>query len=358
MKTLKFINKDKGQFTSTLRKNVNNYFKEKGISTKGNTKMVIKSIVMITGYIAPFVVMLTLPMSGWLIFPLSIVMGIGMAGIGMNVMHDAVHGSFSKYSWLNKLFGHTMYFIGGNTFNWKVQHNVMHHTYTNIEGFDEDIEPKGSLRLSKQSPLKKVHRYQYIYAFLLYCFMTLFRNVGEFFQLVKYNKKGITKQQGTTPQKEMLRLIISKAGYLLFIIGLPMIFSGFSWWLILLGFLVMHAVAGLFMSTVFQMAHMVENAEQPIPDSNGNIENEWTIHELQTSVNFSKKSRLFSWMIGGLNYQIEHHLFPNICHVHYPSISPIVERTAKEFGLSYHSNKTFFTALGSHVRYLKALGRP
>ncbi|MCD6017394.1 MAG: acyl-CoA desaturase [Bacteroidetes bacterium] len=357
MKTLKFIPKNKGQFTATLRKNVNDYFKEKGISTKGNSKIIIKSIVMLTGYLAPFVVMLTLPLSGWLIFPLSIIMGIGMAGIGMNVMHDAVHGSFSKQSWLNKLFGHTMYFIGGNTFNWKVQHNVMHHTYTNIEGFDEDIEPKGSLRLSKQSPLKKVHRYQYIYAFFLYCFMTLFRNVGEFFQLAKYNKAGVTKQQGTSPRKEMARLIFFKVAYLAIIIGLPLVFSGFSWWLILTGFLVMHAIAGLFMSTVFQMAHMVETAEQPTPDTHGNIENEWTIHELETTVNFSRKSRIFSWMIGGLNYQIEHHLFPNICHIHYPAISPIVERTALEFGLNYHTNRTFFTALGSHVRFLKTLGR-
>jgi len=357
MKTLKFVNKDKGLFTAALRKNVNDYFKEKGISNKGNSKMVVKSIVMLTMYFTPFMLMLTLSLSGWLIFPLSILMGIGMAGIGMSVMHDAAHGSFSKFSWINKLFSYTMYFIGGNSFNWKVQHNILHHTYTNIEGFDEDIEPKGSLRLSKESPLKKVHRFQHIYAFFLYCFMTLFRNFGEFFQLVKYNKAGITKQQGTTPAKEMSRLIIFKFLYLSVIIGLPMIFSGFSWWMILLGFLVMHAVAGLFMSTVFQMAHIVEEAEQPMTNEEGNIDNEWTIHELATTANFSRKSRWFGWMIGGLNYQIEHHLFPNICHVHYKAISPIVERTAKEFGLPYNENRTFFNALGSHVRLLKTLGR-
>jgi linoleoyl-CoA desaturase len=358
MHTLKFVAKDKGQFTATLRKNVNNYFKEKGISTKGNFKMVFKSITMIACYLTPFILMLALPMSGWLIFPLAVAMGIGMAGIGMSVMHDAVHGSFSRKGWLNKLFSTSMYLIGGNTFNWRIQHNILHHTYTNIEGFDEDIEPKGSLRLSKQTPLKKVHRFQHIYAFFLYCFLTLSRMVSEFSRLAKYNKTGITRQQGACPRKEMVRLSLSKAAYLIIIIGLPLLFSSFSWWLILLGFVVMHLVAGIFMSTVFQMAHLVEIANQPLPDEQGVINNEWMIHELETTANFSRKSRFFGWLIGGLNYQIEHHLFPNICHVHYRAISPIVERTAKEFGLQYNVNRTFFGALGSHARLLKKLGRP
>src|SRR6218665_3016583 len=302
MHTLKFVAKDRGQFTATLRKNVNDYFKEKGISSKGNFKMVFKSITMIACYLTPFILMLTLPMSGWLIFPLSAAMGIGMAGIGMSVMHDAVHGSFSKRTWLNKLFSATMYIIGGNTFNWRVQHNILHHTYTNIEGFDEDIEPKGSLRLSKQTPLKKVHRFQHVYAFFLYCFLTLSRLVSEFFRLSKYNKTGITKQQGANPAREMVRLSLTKAAYLIVIIGLPLIFSGFSWWLILLGFLVMHLVAGILMSTVFQMAHLVEIADQPLPDKLGVINNEWMIHELQTTANFSRKSRWFGWLIGGVNF--------------------------------------------------------
>jgi len=357
MNTLKFVNKDKGQFTATVRKNVNDYFKKKGISSKGNFKMLLKSVVMLTAYLAPFILMLTLPFNPWVIFPLSVLMGLGMAGIGMSVMHDAVHGSFSKKGWLNKLFSATMYFIGGNPFTWKVQHNILHHTYTNIEGFDEDIEPKASLRLSKQTPLKKVHRFQHIYAFFLYCFLTLSRTVSEFSRLIKYNKAGITRQQGTTPTKEMLRLLITKALYLFVIIGLPMFFSPFSWWLILIGFLIMHFVAGFAMSTVFQMAHLVEIAEQPVPDAEGVIHNEWAIHELETTANFSGKSMFFGWMIGGLNYQIEHHLFPNICHIHYRAIAPIVERTAREFGLPYNQNRNFLSALGSHVRLLRALGR-
>ncbi len=357
MKTIKFINKDRAQFTVALRKNVNEYFKNKGISTKGNWKMVLKAIAMLSIYVIPFALILFLPMADWLIFPLSVVMGIGMAGIGMSVMHDAAHGSFSGRKWLNKLVGTTMYFIGGNSFNWQIQHNMLHHTFTNIDGFDEDIEPKGSLRLSPHTPLRKIHRFQHVYAFFLYCLMTLSRFVNEFGQLIRYNKAGITKQQGSTSKKEMTRLILTKAAYFAIILVLPLLFSGYSWWLIVLGFLIMHFVAGVFMSVVFQMAHVVEEAEQPLPDLEGAIYNEWAIHELETTANFARGNRLLGWMVGGLNYQIEHHLFPTICHVHYRAISPIVERTAIEFGLKYNQNKTFFNAVGSHVRMLKKLGR-
>lgn len=358
MKNIRFVTKDRGQFTATLRKKVNDYFKEKQLSTKGNTNMILKSVCMLGIYITPFVLLLAMPFTGWAFFLFSIAMGIGMAGIGMSVMHDAVHGSYSKKGWLNKLVGHTMYFIGGNTFTWKVQHNINHHTFTNIEGYDEDIDPKGALRLSKHTPRKKIHRFQYIYAFFLYCFMSLSRTFKDFSQLAGYNRSGVTRQQGSTPRKEMWRMVFTKFMYFAVIIGLPILFSGFAWWMVILGFLVMHFTAGIFMSTVFQMAHVVEETVQPLPDAAGVIENEWTIHELETTANFGrKKHNWFGWFIGGLNYQIEHHLFPNICHVHYPALSPIVQQTANEFGLKYNVNRTFFTAIGSHVRMLKNLGR-
>jgi linoleoyl-CoA desaturase len=357
MKKLKFVNKDRREFTATLRKNVNDYFTNKEISTKGNFGMLFKSILLSLLYVVPFVLMLTLPISGWFIFPLSILMGIGMAGIGMSVMHDAVHGSFSERPWVNKLFGSSMYSLGGNTFNWKIQHNFLHHTYTNIEGFDEDIAPKASIRMSIHTPLKKIHKFQHIYAFFLYCLMSISRIVKDFSQLARYNKAGITKQQGSTPKKEMRRLILTKAAYVAVILGLPLLISPFSWWLVLSGFMIMHFTAGIFMSTVFQMAHLVEEAEQPVPDDTGVINNEWTIHELETTANFGRRSRFFAWLIGGLNYQIEHHLFPHVCHVHYKDIAPIVKRTAKEFGLRYNENRTFLTAIASHVRMLRTLGR-
>src|ERR1041384_1769005 len=142
MKTVRFQPKNKRQFAVALRKNVYSYFKENKVSAKGNSSMIAKAVIMLAIYLVPFILMLTVPMAGWTIFPVTILMGIGMAGIGMSVMHDAVHGSFSRYGWVNKLFGNTMYLLGGNVMTWKVQHNMLHHTYTNIDGMDEDINSK------------------------------------------------------------------------------------------------------------------------------------------------------------------------------------------------------------------------
>lgn len=357
MKTIRFINKDKSQFASILRKNVNDYFKEKKISTKGNWKMYIKAIVFLSLYTVPFILILTLPTSVWIIYPLAVLMGIGMAGIGMGVMHDAAHGSVSNKVWVNKMLSGTMYLMGTTVFNWKIQHNIMHHTFTNIEGFDEDIRSRSVIRFSVHAPLKKIHRFQHFYAPFLYSLMTLVKLVGDFIQLYKYNKSGITQMQKANPQMEYIKMIGVKTIYFAVILGLPLVLSDFAWWQILLVFIIMHLVASIIMSIVFQLAHVVEGTEQPLPNKEGNIDNEWAIHQLQTTSNFARNNRLLSWFIGGLNFQIEHHLFPNICHIHYRNISHIVERTAKEFGLKYNLKEDFLSAIVSHLSTLKRMGR-
>jgi len=187
--------------------------------------------------------------------------------------------------------------------------------------------------------------------------MTIAKLGNDFKQLANYNKTGLTKQQNAKPKKEFIKLIIFKSLYVIALLGLPMILSGFSWWIVLLGFLTMHLVGGGIMAIIFQMAHIAENADQPTLNDEGNIENEWAIHELLTTVNFSRNNRILGWFIGGLNFQIEHHLFPNVCHIHYRKISPIVEKTAKDFGLRYNLQPTFFQAIASHTRMLKALGK-
>ncbi|HSF88797.1 MAG TPA: fatty acid desaturase, partial [Saprospiraceae bacterium] len=204
MRTLKFATSDKNQhhFAAAVRKNVNDYFKEKGIPQTANFAMVLQTIVMLSLYIVPFILILTVPMSIWVALGLVIVMGLGTAGIGMSVMHDAVHGSYSRKEWVNKMFGSSMYLLGSNVFNWKVQHNILHHTNTNIDGFDGDIDSKGPIRLSHSAPYKKFHRYQHFHAFFFYGLMTLSKLVQDFTQLAEYNKSGITRQLKRSPVAE------------------------------------------------------------------------------------------------------------------------------------------------------------
>ena len=344
------------QFISALRKNVNAYFKETGISPKGNSTLTIQTIVMFSLYLVPFILLLILPVAWWVGMIFAIIMGTGVAGIGMCVMHDALHGSYAKKEWINKLLGGTIYLLGGNVCNWKMQHNVLHHTFTNIGGSDDDIAPRWPLRLSDNAPVMKIHRYQYIHAYFFYGLMTITKIYNDFTQLAEFNKAGITKKLKINATKEYFIMAGVKVTYLFIFIGLPIIFTHFSWWQVLTGFAIMHWVAGFILSTVFQLAHVVEGVEQPVPDEKGIIHHDWAVHELRTTADFSRNSRFINFCVGGLNFQIEHHLFPYISHVHYRKIAPIVERTALEFGLVYHLKPTFANAFGSHVRKLKKLG--
>lgn len=359
MKAIKFSGLDPKEkmFAAAVRQNVNNYFKENKISTKGNFTLATQTVAMLLLYIVPFVLVLTLPMNAWTALLLALLMGIGMAGIGMCVMHDAVHGSYSNKDWVNKVMGATMYLLGSNVFNWKVQHNIMHHAYTNIEGFDEDIAARGPIRLSEYAPLKAIHRYQYIHAFFFYGLMTISKLTKDFSQLVVYNKEGITQKHNINPTWEYIKMVLVKLVYLFVFIGLPVIFTPFSWWQVLLGFFFMHWIAGCILSTIFQMAHVVEGAEQFKPDAGNIIHTEWAVHELKTTSDFARNNLFLNWYIGGLNFQVEHHLFPNICHVHYRKIAPIVEKTAREFGFMYNLKPSFTSAFMSHVQRLKQLGK-
>ena len=360
MKSLKFTAAKPQQhlFADAVRKNVSDYFKEKGISTKGNFSLIIQTIAMISIYLVPFIVLLTVPMDLWVAALLTVVMGIGTAGIGMAVMHGAAHGSYSDKEWVNDFFAGSMYALGGNVFNWKVQHNVLHHTYTNINEYDQDIASKGPIRLSDHAPVRKFHRYQYIHAFFFYGLMTMFKVIRDFTQMAEFNRDGYARQYNTNPTTVYIKMVAVKLLYFSFIIGLPLLLTPFTWWQVLLGFVIMHWTTGLILGTVFQLAHVVEGLEQPLPNEQGVIENDWAIHELHTTSDFARNNLFLNWYVGGLNFQIEHHLFPNISHIHYRKIAPIVERTAKEYGLNYNLKPSFTAALLSHIRRLKELGRP
>jgi linoleoyl-CoA desaturase len=272
-------------------------------------------------------------------------------------MHDANHGGYSSKSWVNKVHGYSLNIVGGNSFNWKVQHNVLHHTYTNIHDVDEDISPRGILRMSPHADWKGIHRFQHIYAWFFYGLMTLvWVLLKDFFRIVKYQKEGFVKKQKANIVTEWIILIATKLLYIGYVFVLPIIVLELAWWQVIIGFVVMQYVAGFILAIIFQPAHVIDGAEYPLPDDERKMENNWAIHQLLTTTNFAKENRLFSWYIGALNFQIEHHLFPNICHVHYRKISPIVQQTATEFGIPYKSEPTFIGALASHARLLKQLG--
>jgi linoleoyl-CoA desaturase len=356
-KKITFANNQR-DFSATLNRRINDYFKTNQIDRHANAEMVLKTVFMFVLYLVPYGLIVGGEITNiyWML-PLVVVMSFGIAGIGLSVMHDANHGAYSNKSWVNDLIGYSLNLVGANAFNWKIQHNIMHHTFTNIHDEDEDISPRGVLRLSPYSDWKSMHRYQYLYAWPLYGLMTIvWVLIKDFVRIVRYQKNGMAEKQHASITKEWLILIFTKLFYITYIFLIPLLLTSLLWWQIILGILLMHYIAGFILTIIFQPAHVIEGTEYPVPDEDNMLENNWAVHQLHTTTNFGNKSRWFSWYVGGLNFQIEHHLFPNICHVHYRKISKIVRSTAKEYGLPYKTAKTFVAALYGHLQLLKQLG--
>ncbi|ARS34340.1 fatty acid desaturase family protein [Pontibacter actiniarum] len=355
---VKFVNKNKSSFFPTLRKRVDAYFIENNIPKTANATMVVKSAVLLGGYILPFVLLLVLQPAVWLSMLLWLLMGLCLAGIGMSVMHDANHGAYSTNGTVNYLMGHSLNLVGGSAFNWKLQHNILHHTYTNVVEMDEDIQDRLVLRFSPHTNVRYYHRLQWVYAFVFYGLLTLYWVVAkDFVQYALFKKNGVNANSDAANRVVLLKMVVLKVVYFFTMLVAPTWLLGIPFLEVLAGFLLMHFVAGIILTVVFQLAHTVEGTSHPRPSAGGTIENDWAIHQLNTTVNFSRSNKWLSWYVGGLNFQIEHHLFPRVCHVHYPAIADIVRETAAEYNIPYMENKTFGQALRSHIATLHRFGR-
>lgn len=353
----KFSNKDSNKFFRTLNKRVNYYFKESKIRKTGNWKLYLKAVIIFSMFLVPYFVIMIFDPNQWISLMFIILSSIGMAGVGMNVMHDGNHGSFSNKKWVNKLMGSSIYILAGNAYNWQIQHNVLHHTFTNIHGHDEDLAAGRILRFSKHSKWFPHHKYQQFYSFLLYGLMTInWAITGDFVQTIRFLKRKLSFKKLISPKKQWINLIFTKIIYFTIWIVLPMVLLNLVWWKILIGFFILHYIAGVILTIIFQLAHVVEKVEMPLPSNLGNMKNSWAIHQLFTTSNFSTNNKILNWFSGGLNFQVEHHLFPKISHIHYKKISKIVKKTALEFNLPYNEYRTTRDAIKSHFNFLKLMG--
>jgi linoleoyl-CoA desaturase len=356
--TIKFNNTSNIEFINTLRSDVNKYFVDNKISRYGNLDLYIKTAFMIAVYFVPLVLMIsgaitTVP----LMFLMWFIMSLGMAGIGLTVMHDANHGSYSKNKKVNAAFGFILNFLGGYHINWKIQHNVLHHSFTNIDGHDEDIS-KPVMRFSPNQKHKPAYKYQAYYAPLFYGLLTIYWLwAKDIVQLITYNKRNLLKAQKKSFKRALIEIVFHKIWYIGLTLVLPIVMLNISWGYVVLGFVMMQFISGLILALIFQSAHVLEETKFFEEGETGSMENNWAIHQLLTTANFSNQNKVLTWLIGGLNFQIEHHLFPTICHVHYPKIAGIVRETAESYGIPYNEHKTYYKALKSHFSLLNDLGR-
>jgi linoleoyl-CoA desaturase len=340
---------------TTLKKRVNDYFENRNVNPTGNYKLYLKAAIFLLSYLGLYIHLVFFTPMVWIAVPECVLLGLLTAFIGFNVMHDGAHGSFSKHAWVNRLAALSLDFLGASSFMWNVKHNVVHHAYTNIDGVDDDINAKPFLRLCETQKRFRIHRYQHLYFWalysLLYCFWIYFTDYKKYFS----RKVGVVALQ-KLQLKDHISFWGFKALYPFVFILLPIYFCGVIPWLV--GYAILAAVAGFTLSMVFQLAHTVEETTFPVAIQPANrVEDEWALSQLKSTANFATRNPFITWCLGGLNFQIEHHLFPKISHVHYPAIGRIIRQTCQELGVPYIEHRRMYLAVASHVSYLRRMGK-
>lgn len=332
------------------------YFETSGRSSKGNWSMWLKTLLLFAVVLGSYAAIMSNRFTPLAMLGLAVVLGLGIAGIGFSVSHDALHGAYSDRPTVNYLLGLSFDLLGANSYIWKITHNVIHHTYTNIDGMDEDIDLSPFVRLSPGTPPRRRYRYQHFYAFFAYGLAMLFWVFIKDYRYFLRRDLGPYRNR-RNPPGELAMLVLTKLFHYGWTIVLPLIVLRIHWWQFLLGYLAMTTTAGATLGLIFQLAHVVEGTDYPQPDAQGDMEHTWLVHQMMTTSNFAPRNRFLSWYVGGLNYQIEHHLFPKVCSVHYPALSRMVRETAAAHGVPYHEQPTLLKAIRSHYRMLKQFGR-
>lgn len=355
MAKVTFNNKD-NVFFQSLKTQVDQYFATTHKKKTGNWRLYSKTGILVTGALVVYASILLFKLPLLVFIVLSGLLGFLLAGIGFNVMHDACHGSYSRRAWVNDLMGLSLNVLGGNSFIWKFKHNIIHHTYTNVDGIDDDIAKSPLMRQCPSQKWVPAHRFQHIYIVMVYALSSM-----AWVFVMDFNKY-FSRRILQSPLQKMgsrdhIVFWMSKLFYLLCYILLPVMVLGWKLWAI--EFVSLHLTMGFTLAIIFQLAHVVEDVSFVYagPDDSQKIENEWAIHQVITTANFAPKNKFITWLAGGLNFQIEHHLFPRISHIHYPAISRIVKETCRQFQVSYHEFPTMTKAVASHFRIMRQLGR-
>ncbi len=341
-------------FHQQLKQRVDDYFAINDTGLKDAVKMYQKTLVITTWFILSWGLLVFAAQTWWQATILCISLGMAMGGVGFSIQHDGNHKSYSERSLVNQVAGFGADLMGVSSYFWNLHHTLLHHSYTNVCGLDLDIDLGILARYAPQQQRMWFHRFQHLYLPVLYSFLLVnwhvYRDFSDFVRA--------TVGEYKTPRpkgKDLAIFIVGKLGFFALAFGIPCYFH--QVWQVIYCYLGTSALVGLLLSFVFQTAHCMPDAKfVDIPANSQPLSDNWAVHQLETTVNFAPDNRLLSWYVGGLNYQVEHHLFPGICHIHYPQIATIVRTTCEEYGVSYHTLPTFRAAIASHLRWLWMMG--
>jgi linoleoyl-CoA desaturase len=341
-------------FHGELKRRVLAYFARTGLSERDSPRMYLKTAVLLLWFGASYGLLVFAATTFWQAALLSASLGLAMAGIGFGIQHDANHGAYSSRAAVNRVMGLTLDLLGASSYLWRFKHNLSHHTYTNLAGADDDINFMPFARLSPAQPRYRLHRLQQFYLWALYWFLFPKWNFVDDFKTLMHARisgQGFARPRGASA----VELVAGKAVFIAWAFVVPLLFH--PWWVVLLFYVATSLLLGTTLAVVFMLAHCVEEADFPVTASGAvRLSRPWAVHQVETTVDFAGGNRLLTWYVGGLNFQIEHHLFPRISHVHYPRIAEIVRAACAEFGVRYAAHETFLGALASHWRWLRRMG--
>jgi linoleoyl-CoA desaturase len=341
---------------ATLKGRVDGYFSARALTKKANGFMIFKCVFLLVAFAGVYAAILAGRASTTGLLALAVLFGIVSALVGLNIAHDAVHNAISNHWVINRLLSYTFNLIGANQYVWRITHNEVHHAYPNVFDVDPDIDQSPLLRMSPFAPCWKVHRYQHLYAPALYLLFGFYLVFIKDFRVLFWMRRLGNKQPLAHPRREYVILFVTKTLYLAYMVFIPYWVLGLPFGHVLVGFAAVQLVTAVIFSVVTVPAHVVQEAAYPKPDAQGKLEGDWALHQMHTTLDFNPDSALANWLTGGGNTQVIHHLFPEICHVHHPALVPIVERTAREFGILYQ-HTSLLRAWRSHFALLKIFGR-
>lgn len=345
-----------GAFFTELKRRVADHFEAEGLDPRDQPAMYLKTAVILAWLVGTYLLLLFVASTWWMVVPLAISAGLAMAAVGFNIQHDGGHGAYSRRPWVNRTMALTMDAIGASSYVWHWKHNIVHHTYVNIAHVDSDIDLGFLGRLAPNQRWRAAHRFQHLYLWPLYAFLALKWIFVDDFRDLAVGRVGTQKLPRPSPPR-LAGILGMKLFFFGFALILPLFFKPVAG--VLLAFLVATLTLGFVTSLVFQLAHVVDDAEFPIPDpANHRMEQDWAVHQLQTTVDFARENRVLTWFLGGLNFQVEHHLFPKVCHLHFPALSRIVEATCADFGVRYRAYPTVREAVRAHASWLLEMGSP
>ncbi len=343
------------EFRKTLNARVDGYFDDTGHSRRDLPHHFLKIFVIFSWFVGSYLLLVfaPLPVFGKVLAAISL--GFAGAGMGFSVMHDAGHGAASSKPWVNRVLFCSLEILGGSSFLWNVKHNMVHHTYANVDGHDDDIDMGFLGRLAPEQRHLPFHRAQHFYIWFLYGLLVLKWHLIDDFRMLLKGRIGERKIPAMKPS-DIAIFVGGKIFFISYAFVIPTLIFGFL--PVFAFYMIASFVQGVTMATVFQLAHCVEEADFPAAPEEHRFDHDWATHQVLTTVDFAQNSRFINWYVGGLNFQIEHHLFPRISHMHYPALAPLVRQTCEEFGLPYHVQPGFGHALRSHFRWLRRMGRP